>query len=173
LSNRSISGSENPTPPSAECDTGRCAARVGDALDDLGDAREEAVVAHALVVERRQHQHAEAAVLPRVPGERDGIRSAQQPFLGGSTFRRDAACNQSFQQIGAFANRQRVGFARRSKDSETARPLGEQPPAVGDEPRRVDGEIGVERRDRRNEDATGKLSRLIGFPSLRRPARAC
>ena len=47
--------------------------RIADALDHLGVAREQAVVRHALVVERRQHQHAAAAVVDRAARQLDGV----------------------------------------------------------------------------------------------------
>ena len=57
-------------------------ARVADALDHLGEAREQAVVADALVVERRQHQHAGAAGATAWRVSSTVSVNAQQPVPG-------------------------------------------------------------------------------------------
>ena len=144
--------------------------RLPHPLDDLGEAPEQAVVAHALVIERRQHQRAAAAQLDGVSGQPNGIgertaaRARHHP--GGI----EASAHQPLEQLDLLLHRQRVGFGVRSEHRE-ADVLGEQPPALADEAIGVGREIGLERGDDRRKHAGDALGVVHGVRSL--CARVC
>ena len=126
---------------------------VAHALDDLGDARIEAVVADALVVKGRQHQHTEAALLHRVPGQRNSVRQRTTTGAGHQYAGRDSAVDQSLQQVPALAGIERIRFAGRPKNGQTVRAFGEQPTAMRGKALDVDRQVGLKRRQCRDEHA--------------------
>src|SRR5262249_15162638 len=63
----------------------------------------------------------------------------------------NAGVDQLLEKVLTLRDRQRVRLARRSKNGESARALAEKPAAVVGEARRVNAQIGMERRHCGNE----------------------
>src|SRR5215212_5169178 len=65
---------------------------VADALDDLGEEAEQAIIPHTLVVEGRQHEHARGTGLERRAAQADGVGESarscarQQRLRGNAAF---------------------------------------------------------------------------------------
>src|SRR3546814_19927785 len=57
---------------------------IADCIDDGGVIPVQALVAHALVIEGRQHQHDGAAQVYGMPGQFDGIRDRKSTRLNSS-----------------------------------------------------------------------------------------
>ena len=59
---------------------------VGDVVDDVGEEAEQALLARVLVVERRQHQHATAAEVDGMLGQRIAVSATEHVPVPGISF---------------------------------------------------------------------------------------
>ena len=138
--------------------------RVGDPLDQLGDSGIEAIIADALVVERRQQQHAHAAVLDCVACQRHRIGQRSAAGAGHQLQRMDAGIDQAIESVHPLQARKRIRFARRTEYGQPVGAFIEKPLAMTDKPLLVNREVGVEWRARGNENAAQGF-RFAHFPS--------
>ena len=128
---------------------------VSDTLDDLGKACEEPFVAHSLVVERRQHEHAAATGTHRVPGELDAVGEGAAAGADHQALRGYAGFDDFFDKGPSLGDRERIRLAGGPEQGETVTALGEKPTRVGDEPSRIDAQIRTQRDENRRPDAAG------------------
>ncbi len=112
--------------------------RVAHAIDDLREILEQPVVAHALVVERRQHQHPRAAARHGMGGELDRVRDRAAAGARHHPRGIDAPLDKGVEQLESLFETERVRLAVGAEHREAA-VLREQPPAMPHEPVRIDG----------------------------------
>jgi hypothetical protein len=130
--------------------------RFSHPLDHLGETPEQPVVADALVVERREHQHAATPQLHGVRGEPD--RVGQRAVTGARHHPGgvDARADQPVEQLDLLVDRQRVGL-RVGAEHGQADILRQQPAALAHEPLGVGRQIGLEGRDDGRQNAGDAL----------------
>ena len=141
-------------------------AAVGDRVDHGAETVDQPGFGHALVVEGRQHQRAEAAMAHRMPGERDGVGQRRAPGPRDKPLRADAGVDQHVEHRHALGHAHRVGLAGRAERRKAIGAVGEQGLAVDDEAGRVGREVRRERRDRGNEELW-RARHAATFPSIR------
>ncbi|MDV7389842.1 hypothetical protein RZS08_00755, partial [Arthrospira platensis SPKY1] len=106
---------------------------------------EQAVIAHPLVIERRQHQHTGKAERYCPAGETHGVRHRTAAGSGQQHAARDAALDQRFKNVQPFLHAEGVGFAGGAEDHQGIAAVVQQPAAMQPEATVVRGEIGMER----------------------------
>src|SRR6266542_3776887 len=125
---------------------------VSHALDDLREILEEPVVGDALVVERREHEHAPAAEFHGMRSEPYRIGESAASRARHHAGRVHPPAHQTIEQLRLLFRRERVRLGVRTEYRE-AHVLAEQPPALPDEALGVRGEIGFEWGDDGRENA--------------------
>ena len=105
-----------------------------DLVDHARNESENAVVADALIIEGRQHQHAAAAVADGVANEARRLGRRAGAGSGHQLFGRNSRLDQRIEQCHALGPGHRVRLARRAEYREAAGALVEQPAAEGDKP---------------------------------------
>ena len=146
-------------------------ARVADALDHLGEIPVQAFVGHALVVEGRKHEHAGTAERRRVRGEPHRVRERAAARARHKRVGRHAFLNQRLQQHHAFFHGERVRLAVGTEHGEPAAAVREQPFAVAHVALTIWGEVALEGRHHRGEDARESLRSSHGRGIERRIGR--
>ena len=117
-----------------------------DPLDELGDEAEDALVAHLLVVEGRQEEHARGAHLAGAPRQRHGIVDGAGAGSRQELPAFDARLDMRIDHAAALVQRQRIRLAGGAEDGEAMGAVGEQALAVGNRARGIEGTVGVEGR---------------------------
>ena len=115
---------------------------VADPLHDFGEPSEETVIRHALVVERRQHQNAAAAMGHSVLVQANRFVDRAGAGSRHEFVARYTGFDQRIEQGHPLVGGLRVRFAGSAKDSEAVRALRQEPAAKGGKTTHIRAQIG-------------------------------
>ena len=141
------------------------------ALDGLRICGEQAVLADALVIERRQHQHSGGAQLQRRPCQAHRVGDGAAAGADDEAARVEAARPQRLQKLEPFAEAERVGLPRRAQHRQAVAAPHQQPAEMLDHGCVIGAQIPLERGQRGGQDPLELIVRSLAHGAVDLPCR--